>query len=330
MNSKILTGLVLLLILMPNLSKAGSFQTSWVADGRHTNTDGDENDVELEGLFLIFRKVFIDEKGDRLIAVGQLDIEHNFEEIRPYQTYFQYKGPLGKWNIRAGHYILPFGLLANYDTERLVLQILESLNLGIKLDAGIQLLGYVGDFDYAVSLSQGVGRNSLTDVDNDKLVTARIGWQGEDISIGLSGLIGEVLTEEESTIRKEVGSKNFYGKRLGLDLTKYMGPLIFRGELSVGEDNNETVGGCLLKADYALTPKFELHLKYAHWQRKGPYTSILCRRNLSGFESVVSITSRRTFFKLHRPFGFLLVRSQSVSLGASSVDSICAWFPDEG
>ncbi|MCM8778174.1 MAG: hypothetical protein NC834_00025 [Candidatus Omnitrophica bacterium] len=81
--------------------------------------------MELEGLFLNFRKVFSDAKGDRLIAVGQLDMDQNFEKIRPYQTYFQYKGPLGKWNIRAGHYILSFGLLSDYDTERLVLKAIE-------------------------------------------------------------------------------------------------------------------------------------------------------------------------------------------------------------
>ena len=216
-----------------------------------------------------FRKVFSDEKGDRLIVLGQVEMEHNFEEIKPYLNYLQYKGPLGKWNIRAGHYILPFGLLSDYDTERLVLQTLEPLSLGIKLDTGIEFLGYMRDFDYAVSVSQGVGRNRLNDVDNDKLVTLRIGWQGEEINIGLSGLVGKVLIEEDSTIRKEIGSNSFYEKRLGLDLTKYIGALILRGELLIGEDGNETVSGGLLKTDYALNPKLELNLKYAHWQRDG-------------------------------------------------------------
>lgn len=266
---KILAGLIIFLILIPNLSEAGGFQISGDVDGRYKNTDGNKNDVELKELCLNFRKVFSDKKGDRLIVVGQLDMEHNFEEIKPYQTYLQYKGPLGKWNIRAGHYILPFGLLSDYDTERLVLQTIELLSLGIKLDTGIELLGYVGDFDYAVSLSQGVGRNRLTDADNDKLVTARIGWQTEETSIGLSGLIGKVLTEEESTIRRDAGSNSFYEKRLGIDVTKYIGSLILRGELLIGEDSNEIVGGGLLKADYALTSRLELNLKYAHWQRDG-------------------------------------------------------------
>jgi len=269
---KILTGLVIFSILMPNLSEAGSFQVSGGADARFVNTDGDENDVKLEGLFLNLRKVISDEKGDRLIAVGQLDMDHNFEEIRPYQTYLQYKGPLGRWNIRVGHYILPFGLLSNYDTERLILKTQEDLSLGIKLDTGVEVLGFVGDFDYAISITQGVGENRLTDVDNDKLITARIGWQGEDISIGLSGLIGKVLTQKDSIIRKEIGSNTFYEKRITIDITKYIGPLTFRGELIGGADKDEIVGGGLLKTDYALTPKLELNLKYAHWQRNGVRT----------------------------------------------------------
>jgi hypothetical protein len=269
MRHGILFVAIIILTSIPDYPEAGGYQVSGGADGRYINTNGDENDVELEGLFLNVRKVFSDEKGDRFIAVGQVDVDHNFEDIKPYQTYLQYKGPLGKWNIRAGHYILPFGLLFEYDTERLILKTLEPLSLGIKLDTGIELLGFLGNFDYAVSLSQGAGRNRLTDIDNDKIITARIGWQGEDISIGISGLTGEVLTDKGSIIRKEIWQNTFYEKRLGLDITKYMGPLITRVELLIGEDSDESVGGGLLKTDYALTSKIELNLKYAHWQRSG-------------------------------------------------------------
>lgn len=257
------------------MSEAGNLQISGGMDGRSINTDGHEDDAELEGLFLNFRKVFSDETGDRLIAVGQLDAEHNFKEVKPYQTYLQYKGPLGRWNIRAGHYILPFGLLSDYDTERIVLRTLEPLSLGIKLDTGVELLGYLGSFDYAVSVSEGVGRNRFTDVDNDKVVTARLGWQGEEINIGLSTLIGRVLTEKNSVISDDLGSNRFYEKRIGLDAARFAGPLVLRGELLLGEDNDMKVGGALLKADYALTPKLELNLKTAYWQREG-------KRNFAG------------------------------------------------
>lgn len=269
MKLYLLRALVFCAVFMPFSASAGGVQISGGADGRYVNTGGNTNTFLLEGVFLNVRKVFSDEQGDRVIAVGQIDFDDNFETIRPYQTYLQYKGPLGKWNVRAGHYILPFGLLSAYDTERLLLRTLEPLSLGIKLDTGVELLGFFGDMDYAVSVSQGVGRNRLTDVDNDKLVTGRLGWQGEDVNIGVSALIGNVLLEKDNIIREDTGLSRVYEKRLGIDITQYSGPLVLRGEVVVGKDNDETVGGGLLKADYALTPSLELNLKYAHWQRAG-------------------------------------------------------------
>lgn len=248
---------------------AQGVQLSGGMDARYIAEDGAQKG-ELEGLFLNLRKVISDEGGDRWILVGQVDAERNIEKIRPYQTYIQYKGPLGKWNIRAGHYILPFGLLTDYDTERLVLRTLEPLSLGIKLDTGVELLGFVREFDYAVSVSQGVGRERLSDADDNKLLSGRIGWHwDDDVNIGLSILNGRVLTEEGSVIRDETGSYALYERRLGIDLTWYYGSLILRGEASAGKDGDKDVGGFLVKADYALSPGLELNLKYAYWQREG-------------------------------------------------------------
>ena len=260
---------LIFILALPALCTASSSQLSGGIDTRFTNTGGKTNRLELEGLFLNFRQVFSDEKGDRLIAVGQLDIDNNFADVRCYQTFLQYKGPLGKWNIRVGHYILPFGLLSDYDSERLVLQSLELSSLGMKLDTGISLLGFIGAFDYAISVSQGMGRNRLADVDDNKLVTGRIGWQGEDLTVGISTLVGKVLADKDSPLRVGAGSISLREKRLGLDIIQYHGPLIFRGELLIGRDENKTVGGGLILAGYALIPKLEVNLKYAHWRKDG-------------------------------------------------------------
>lgn len=260
--------LLLPLAIVPLEAYAQGVQLSGGMDARYIAEDGTQKG-ELEGLFLNLRKVISDEGGDRWILVGQVDAERNIEKIRPYQTYIQYKGPLGKWNIRAGHYILPFGLLTDYDTERLILRTLEPLSLGIKLDTGVELLGFVREFDYAVSVSEGTGRERLSDADDNKLFSGRIGWQDDDLNIGLSILNGRVLTEEGSVIRNETGSESLYERRLGVDLTWYYGSLILRGESSFGKDDNRDVGGFLAKADYAVTPELEINLKYAHWQREG-------------------------------------------------------------
>lgn len=247
---------------------ADTLQVSGGADARYVNTQGRSNRGVLEGLFLNVRKVFSDAKGDRVIAVGQLDFDENFDQIRPYQTYLQYKGPLGRWNVMAGHYILPFGLLASYDTERLPLTTLEPFSLGIKLDTGVQVFGFHGPVDYAVSVSQGVGRRRLTDVDDDKLLIGRIGWEREAFTFGVSGLLGKVFQGEEA----ELNRSGLYEKRLAVDFTtKNLGPWILRMEGIAGENGgprHQTVGGGLLLADYALAPRLELNLKVAHWQEQ--------------------------------------------------------------
>lgn len=254
---------------LPGPAIAGAIQISGGVDGRYINTEGHSHRGTLEGLFLNVRQVFSDAKGDRVIAVGQLDFDENFDKVRPYQTYLHYKGPLGRWNVMAGHYILPFGLLASHDTERLLLNTLEPFSLGIKLDTGVQVFGFQGPVDYAVSVSQGVGRRRLTDVDDDKLLVGRMGWDQEAFVVGVSGLLGEVFQTEETGIN----SGGRYEKRVAVDFTtKTLGPWILRAEGVVGENGgprHETVGGGLLLADYALTPRLELNLKGAHWQERG-------------------------------------------------------------
>ncbi|MBL9188325.1 MAG: hypothetical protein JNK23_12645 [Opitutaceae bacterium] len=151
-----------------------------------------DTEAELAGAFLNFRQVWADASGDRWIGVAQLDFDHNFDEVRPYQVYLQYKGPLGKWNIRAGHYLLPFGLLTTYDTERLVLRGLEETNLGIRSDTGAQLFGRSGDFDYALSVTGGLGNSRLFDSRARPLLATRVAYVREAWQVGLSALTGRV------------------------------------------------------------------------------------------------------------------------------------------
>lgn len=247
--------------LLPGASAAG-LQVSGGADTRLRHRDGSTKGV-VEGLFLNARKVFRDAKGDRLILVGQLDVDDNFDKVLPYQTYLQYKGPLGRWNLRAGHYILPFGLLAYYDTERLLLQTQEPASLGIKLDTGVQALGYWEAFDYALSVSQGTGRRRFSDTDGDKLVTARFGWSADEARVGLSGMSGDVLQDEEVSSAPVVRST----RRMAVDALIPWNRSTFRGELAFGSDDGRAVGGGFLGVDTALAADWEANLKLARWGR---------------------------------------------------------------
>lgn len=246
--------------------QAQSLQVSGGLDGRVTNERESQAETgpfrpRLTGAFLNLRKVWSDDYGDRWIGVAQADFDDNVQRVRPYQLYLQYKGPLGKWNLRGGHYLLPFGLLATYDTERLVLQGLEKTSLGIRKDTGMEALGRYGLWDYAVSLSDGLSDVRLYDSRANSVFTARVAYVQGDAQLGISTLIGRVLIDPEF----DLGRRDARERRFAVDATKSFGPLTLRAEGVGDTDNGRAVGGGVMLGDYALTPKLELNTRYAYW-----------------------------------------------------------------
>lgn len=232
-----------------------------MTNGRDNPAETGAFQPQLTGAFLNLRKVWSDQFGDRWIGVAQGDFDDNFQRIRPYQIYLQYKGPLGKWNVRAGHYLLPFGLLATYDTERLILQGLEKTSLGIRKDTGMEVFGRYGSWDYAVSVTDGLSDQRFIDSRANALVTARAAYVQGNSQIGFSTLVGKALLGPEYPL----GSTDMQERRFAVDGTQSFGPLTMRAEALGGTNNGRTVGGGVFLGDYALTPKLELNTRYAYW-----------------------------------------------------------------
>jgi len=259
LNLLLITGL--LFVYAP--AQADVTQISGGLDSRAVSQDplwgAGEEGPKLHGAFVNLRQVISDDSGDRYILVGQVDANDNFEELEAYQVYAQVKGPLGRINLRAGRYILPFGLLANLDTERQLIQTQEAVTLGIKLDAGVQVFGFTGPFDYALSVSQGTGE--LDDPDSNKLLVARLGMQGEDRRWGLSYLDGRVVTNDDDFLQQ--GS--FDRQRLAVDAEFDFVPWLLRGELIAGKDVDRSVYGGILLADYAFNARLSLNTKLGWW-----------------------------------------------------------------
>ena len=262
------SAVVMLLGITLSLSsaQAQSLQVSGGLDARVTNEreSGAETgpfQPQLTGAFLNLRKVWSDEFSDRWIGVAQADFDDNFIRVRPYQVYLQYRGPLGKWNVRAGHYLLPFGLLASYDTERLVLQGLEKTSLGIRKDTGLEAFGRYGSWDYTVSLSDGLSDQRFIDSRANPVVTARVAYVQGDAQLGFSTLVGRVLLDPEFGFTRPDARE----RRFAVDATKSFGPLTVRAEGVGGTDNRRGVGGGVFLGDYALTPKLELNTRYDYW-----------------------------------------------------------------
>lgn len=246
--------ILLSLLLIVPVHAAGQVLSGGV-DARYRSGEA----AELRSVFLNWRKVWSDGLGDRWIGVAQVDLQHDLSELRPYQLYAQYKGPLGRWNIRAGHAFVPFGLLATFDTERLLLHGIEEETIGIRLDTGVAVFGRAGAIDYIAAVSTGTGHPRDLGRSTAPLLTGRVAHVSGNYQLGMSMLGGDIVLSSAGPVRKRLG---------GIDATALLGRTTLRAELVAGSSAGDTTAGGLLLADYSLTPRFDLNGRYAEWQKK--------------------------------------------------------------
>jgi hypothetical protein len=162
--------------------------------------------------------------------------------------------------IRVGQAVVPFGLLADYDTHTQIIQTTYAKTLGLRLDPGVGVLGALGQWQYAVWLSNGNGPDRM-DNDGNKLVTARVAprflWGDAELTLGLSGLAGSLPYWSLDSIASQVEGPRSYKRkyRLGLDNTTDWGPSTLRLEAVAGHDGSidgAAVYGYYAEARYAL------------------------------------------------------------------------------
>lgn len=217
-------------------------------------------DPTLSGVFLNYRRTFSDDLGDRWILSLQADYEDNLKAFTSYQSFLQYKGPLGKWNVRGGHFLLPFGLLSDYDTERIVLHAHEEETLGVRLDTGVSAFGFFNDWNWAIAATSGLGRRWLNQYEGTGLITTRLGHKFDDLILGLSLLGGTFRPNEEFPIQ----SNKTKQLKLALDATYQVDQWTARFETLGGTEGEENKMGALQSlVDYALSEKWEINSKYS-------------------------------------------------------------------
>lgn len=116
----------------------------------------------------------------------------------------------GRFNLRAGHFEVPFGLEQNIDTNGTLRQY-SFRDRGIKADWGISVNGVLPDFDYEVALTRGSG-NNISERDDPYVFAGRIGTPSTgNTVVGLSWFDGRVLAAHGAVERQ----------RLGVDLAYY-------------------------------------------------------------------------------------------------------------
>lgn len=237
------------------------------ADLRARAEQGRAAAAEVHAVAAGLRHTFADRTGDRLILYGLAEARADFDELMFHELYARYKGPLGAWNVTAGRFRLPFGLLAGFTSERLLFPTVEERTLGFDADDGLMLSGQSGDWEYGLTATQGLGPHRAPDWPGPGLVTGRIGaTRGEsgEVNLGLSLAAGRSRVEHHMDMATDVP------RRLAaLDATLYHGRATVRLETSAGSLDRASLTAAYAALDFAVRPRWEVNAAGSFVHREG-------------------------------------------------------------
>ncbi|MBC8138669.1 MAG: hypothetical protein H8F28_22545 [Fibrella sp.] len=184
------------------------------------------------------------------------------EKLRLSEAYGYYTFLSGGVSARArvGQFVIPFGLLAVYDTPLQPIQTLYEKALGLRVDTGVMLEGRYGDFRYAGSITAGTGPNRVEFDDNAvfafRLARAVTLPKIGPAEIGGSLLSGKLPRTNSNTLLYPSGTVETQSvvkaTRFAADAQLFRDPWIFRGEIVFGGNDNEPVYGYFAEANYRI------------------------------------------------------------------------------
>ena len=172
--------------------------------------------------------------------------------------------------IRIGQAVIPFGLLADYDTHTQVVQTTYSRTLGLRIDPGIGLQGQFEKTNYALWMSNGNGPYVM-DNNKNKVVTARVAPKfllgDAELTLGLSGFAGALPYWQLDSMAQMMSGPHFYRMkyRAALDNTTDWGPATIRIEGVLGKDSVLSVPlvyGYYVEGRYGFMSWFEALAEY--------------------------------------------------------------------
>lgn len=115
----------------------------------------------------------------------------------------------GKFNIRVGHFEIPFGLEYQIDTNGTLRQLTYS-DRGIKADWGLSINGILPNMEYEVALTRGSG-NDYRNTGNPQIFSGRLGTlRNRNLITGFSWFYGDVLGANGIINRKKIAVDALY------------------------------------------------------------------------------------------------------------------------
>ena len=141
-----------------------------------------------------------------------------------------------RFNVKLGHYEVPYGLEATINSNGTLRQFSQPSNLGLKLDWGATINGTFPRFQYEVGISRGSGMEYHSTGD-PYAITGRVGTPVDTENFWGTSSAG--ISFYHADVARPNGSIQERW-RMGVDGQHYLGPFGFLGEFSIGETDSET------------------------------------------------------------------------------------------
>lgn len=246
----------MIICFLTSTSAQATWNISLDLDGRASYSSQEKADAELHAAGLLIRKTFADGKGDRLTFTVLGEAYETFRELMLHEAWARYKGPMGKWNVTAGRMGLPYGLLPSFSTTRLLFTTWYESSIGFDVDNGILLSGVLGDFDYGVAVTQGLGPHNHLTFPGHGLASGRAGLtlgDGGEFQLGASFIAGKAeMMHKKPMVHRLVGG--------GLDGTASLGVLTLRASLDGGKKDDTYYLTGFGYSEYALNGNLDINL----------------------------------------------------------------------
>ncbi len=181
---------------------------------------------------------------------------------------------VGRPKVKVGQFVVPFGTLAEFATHALLLQTPYARTIGLRLDRGVELEGFVGDWDYWLSATSGDGRTRQNGGYAASLRLVRDWELGDDfLRLGFSYLEGNNMpTFPTNPMPVPMGMDEMVAfadkRRLAVDVDWLRGIDNIRAELVVGQDDSKRVDGQWLYYNHPFSYETDLTLQADRWRQE--------------------------------------------------------------
>lgn len=160
----------------------------------------------------------------------------------------------GRFNIRVGHFELPYGLEQVAQTNGTLYQMNAAESTGLKADWGVSVNGVLPELEYEVGYMRGGGNDVGTDADG--YVVGRVGLPRDNRWwLGVSALDGE-MEQADDLINRRLTALDV-GARLGAGIA-----VLF--EYSLGTEGGDDVRHLL--GEVSWTSLYEITFGYVQWR----------------------------------------------------------------